>query len=63
MKLNTYRVQTAFMESGMGQAHLARKIGVSSGTISYILNGGGCSPRTLNRLAKELEVDSESLRG
>lgn len=57
MKINTYKVQTALMETGMQQKHFARKANISEGTLYNVLSGGSCSQRTLSRIAKALDAD------
>lgn len=57
MRINSFKLQTALMETGMQQKHFAKYANISEGTLYNVLSGGGCSQRTLNRIAKALDAD------
>ncbi|MBQ9858478.1 MAG: helix-turn-helix transcriptional regulator [Oscillospiraceae bacterium] len=61
MRINTFKVQTALMGTGMQQEHFAREAKISESTLYNVLSGGKCSQRTLSRIARAAGVDVSEL--
>lgn len=51
----------ALGKAGLTQVELAEKIHMSRGSLSTIVNGKSCQPKTAFKIAKGLEVDVTEL--
>ena len=60
-KLNTKKVFLKMAHLGFNQKKLAEHVNVSRQTISNVMNGRGCSPILLGKIARALEVEPEEI--
>jgi transcriptional regulator with XRE-family HTH domain len=55
------RLKFIIQDSGIKQSHMAKKLGITKGAVSYILNSDVKSSKNAKRLAKELNVNEKWL--
>lgn len=53
-----YKISFLIADRGTSQEELAKKIGVSSPMVSYVIWGQKTSPKTRKKIAKELGFES-----
>ena len=63
MRINTIELITRMHQKDMNQKQLAASSGVNRATISNVIRGCACSPRTAERLAAALGVTIEDITG
>lgn len=61
--IDTTRLRTAFKDSRLTQVELGRRVGLSQGAISQLLNGDSLSSPSLRLIASELAVSAAWLTG
>lgn len=61
MYINTQRIYLCLAERGMTRSQLAEKSGIARTNISTILGRGTCTPATLGKLARGLDIPPEQL--
>lgn len=61
MKLNKNKIGFILAERNMIQQDLANASGMSRGNLSCVINGKGCRPSTVYKIAKALEVNPEDI--
>lgn len=56
MTINVRRIETILAERGLTRKELAESCGICAQNVSTVLKRGTCSPRTVGKLARGLEV-------
>ena len=61
MKLDREKVYILMAKLELTQTTLSQKATISRTSLSNILNGKSCMPRTLNKIAKALNTEIENI--
>lgn len=61
MQIDKKKLACAMIDADLNTKQLAEKAGLSRVTVSYLKNGKSCSEETLEKIAKALKLNKNSL--